>query len=54
VWATFSPKEFWPTAWSEFRSPIHNLLTVVLGTLVILAIGLAGSCFSSPVNESSK
>ena len=54
VWATFSPKEFWPAAWSEFRSPLHNLLTVVLGTLVILAIGLAGSCFSSPVNESSK
>lgn len=54
VWATFSPTEFWPAAWSGFRSPLHNLLTVVLGTLVILAIGLAGSCFSRPVNESSK
>jgi SSS family solute:Na+ symporter len=52
VWATFSPKGFWPAAWSEFRSPFHNLLTVVLGTLVILAVGLAGSCIS--VLESSE
>ncbi len=46
VWATFSPKSFWPSAWSEFRNPLNNLLTVVLGTLVILAIGLTGSCVS--------
>jgi SSS family solute:Na+ symporter len=53
VWATFSPKPFWPESWG-FRSPLHNLLTVVLGTFVILAIGLVGSCFTKPANYSSE
>jgi SSS family solute:Na+ symporter len=51
VWATFSPKSFWPESWSEFRSPLHNLLTVVVGTLVILAIGLAGTLVSRPSSD---
>jgi SSS family solute:Na+ symporter len=54
IWATFSPKQFWPQAWSDFRSPLHNLLTVVLGTLVILAIGLASSVFTRSSDEQSK
>jgi SSS family solute:Na+ symporter len=51
VWATFSPKAFWPEAWSAYRSPLHNLLTVVLGTLVILAIGLVGSLIAGRRDE---
>ena len=55
VWATFSPKPlFWPEGWSEFRSSLHNLLTVVLGTLVILAIGLAGSLLVKSSEDPAK
>jgi SSS family solute:Na+ symporter len=51
VWATFSPTRFWPNAWDSFSNPLNSLLTLVLGTLVILVVGLVGSCFVGGRNE---
>jgi SSS family solute:Na+ symporter len=55
VWAAFSPVDvLWPDAWNAYRNPLHNNLTVVLGTFLILAIGLAGSFLSGPAQERSR
>ena len=43
VWATFSPTKYWPESLDLLRNPLNSLLTLVLGTLVILVVGLAGS-----------
>jgi SSS family solute:Na+ symporter len=39
LWATFSPTEYWPARFDAFRNPLHNLLTIVVGTIVILIAG---------------
>lgn len=46
-WMTFSPA--WKGAWEPFRSPFHNFLVVVIGTLTILLVGLLVSRWSQPV-----
>jgi SSS family solute:Na+ symporter len=51
VWATFSPTRFWPEGWGALRNPLNNLLTIVLGTLVILVVGLTGSFFMGRRDE---
>lgn len=38
VWMTLSPR--WPGLLEGLRSPLHNLLTVAVGTLVLLTTGL--------------
>lgn len=43
-WMSFSPD--WTGAWSRFRSPFHNFLVIVIGTLVILLVGLIVSSLS--------
>jgi SSS family solute:Na+ symporter len=40
VWMSISPTNLWPEAWSAYRNPLHNFLTIVAGTAVILAVGL--------------
>jgi SSS family solute:Na+ symporter len=45
LWATLSPTEYWPQRWAAYRNPLHSLLTIVLGTGVILLIGLSASMF---------
>ena len=40
LWATFSKTAFWPQHFDSIRNPFNNLLTIVVGTLAILAIGL--------------
>ena len=45
VWMTLSPGS---AAWPEYlRSPFHSFMTVVVGTLVILLVGLGVSRFSA-------
>jgi SSS family solute:Na+ symporter len=41
LWMTFSPQ--WTGALEPWRSSFHPLLTMVLGTLVILGVGLVVS-----------
>ncbi len=43
LWATLSQTDHWPTQWDVIRNPFNNLLTIVLGTITILALGLGGS-----------
>jgi SSS family solute:Na+ symporter len=39
LWMTLSPRSVaWPAAW---RSPFHDFLTIVFGTLAVLVVGLA-------------
>ena len=38
LWMTFSP--IWPDALARWRSPFHNFLVVVFGTVTILGVGL--------------
>lgn len=45
VWMTFSPRL--PEQFEAFRSPFHNFLVVVIGTLTILLVGLAVSRLSN-------
>jgi len=40
LWMTFSPRAGWPTRLDAWRSPLHNLTTMVIGTLTILLTGL--------------
>jgi SSS family solute:Na+ symporter len=40
LWMSISPMKLWPEAWSSYRNPLHNYLTNVAGTAVILAVGL--------------
>ena len=43
LWMTFSTKPWWPADLEHLQNPLHPLLTIVVGTLVILAVGLAAS-----------
>lgn len=45
LWATLSPTDYWPRQWASFRSPFNSLSAIVLGTAVVLAIGLGGAMF---------
>jgi len=47
-WMTFSSK--WTGALEPFRSPFHSFLTVVIGTLAILLVGLLVSRRSKPLD----
>ena len=38
LWMTWSP--YWPEAYAAFRSPFHNQLVIVIGTLTILGVGV--------------
>jgi SSS family solute:Na+ symporter len=40
LWMSISPMKLWPEAWSAYRNPLHNYLTNVAGTAVILSVGL--------------
>jgi hypothetical protein len=51
VWATFSPTKYWPQSWDALRNPLNSYLTLVLGTAVILAVGLAGSLLADTRDE---
>jgi SSS family solute:Na+ symporter len=49
LWATFSQTDYWPDRLESFRNPFNSLLTIVIGTLVILITGLGSSCFARNV-----
>ncbi|MDZ7617270.1 MAG: sodium:solute symporter [Patescibacteria group bacterium] len=46
VWMTLSPMGFWPESLASLRSPFHQFMVIVVGTLVILLVGLLVSRFS--------
>ncbi|NMC19468.1 MAG: sodium:solute symporter [Thermogutta sp.] len=43
AWMVLSASDWWPLAWSRFRSPFHAFLVTVLGTAVILGVGMAAA-----------
>jgi SSS family solute:Na+ symporter len=40
LWMLISPTGLWPESWHAFRNPLHNLLTIVVGTITILSVGM--------------
>ena len=40
LWMAFSPGDHWPASLAALRSPFHNFMTIVIGTLAILLAGL--------------
>jgi SSS family solute:Na+ symporter len=49
IWLSVSPTDLWPQAFSDFRNPLHSNLTIVLGTTLLLLIGLGLTlCLPSP------
>jgi SSS family solute:Na+ symporter len=47
LWLTISPRPLWPEWLSSFRSPFHNLLATVIGTLTVLIAGVVLSLWST-------
>jgi len=45
LWMTLSLSPNWPKALEFLRSPMHSFMTIVVGTLVILLVGLLVSRF---------
>ena len=43
AWMTVSNTRVWPEGWDHLRSPLHAFMVTVVGTLVILLVGLAVS-----------
>lgn len=41
TWMVISKTEAWPTSLASLRSPFHSFMIIVVGTLVILLVGLA-------------
>jgi hypothetical protein len=51
LWMTLSPgAAAWP---EELQSPFHTFMTVVVGTLVVLLVGLGVSRVFGPTGQSS-
>lgn len=50
LWMSLSPLEQWPERWSHLRYGLHGFLTIVVGTLTILLVGLLVSRVSSHRN----
>jgi SSS family solute:Na+ symporter len=48
LWMTFSNE------WSYLRSPFHNLLPIVFGTLAIMIVGFAASRLPSIFRENQR
>ncbi len=46
VWMTLSTTDYWPERLEVLRSPYHSFMIIVVGTLVILLVGLLVSRFS--------
>ncbi|MEX0716624.1 MAG: sodium:solute symporter [Planctomycetaceae bacterium] len=54
MWMSLSKFDWWPARLSEFRSPLHDYLAIVLGTLSILFVGLlVASLAPRPRGDSS-
>jgi solute:Na+ symporter, SSS family len=45
AWMVVSPTDYWPQSLSAVRSPFHDYLVIVVGTLSIVGIGFALSHF---------
>jgi SSS family solute:Na+ symporter len=51
LWLTLSPR--WTGPLEPLRSPFHNLLTLVIGTAVVLGVGLVASVLDRPAGVSN-
>jgi SSS family solute:Na+ symporter len=45
LWMSLSPTELWPERWDAYRNRLHNFLTIVAGTALILGVGLLAGWF---------
>lgn len=50
-WMVASDADVWPQSLAALRSPFHSLLVIVVGTLVILSVGLAVSRMRAGARE---
>jgi SSS family solute:Na+ symporter len=41
AWMVLSKTDHWPEALGAFRNPLHDYMVIVVGTVVILVVGLA-------------
>ncbi|MCP4456378.1 MAG: hypothetical protein GY809_33395, partial [Planctomycetes bacterium] len=39
-WMVLSQQTWWPDSLSHLKNPLHNYMTIVVGTLTILVTGL--------------
>jgi len=53
LWMTLSVAGAWPQSLAAIRSPFHSFMTIVVGTLVILLIGLSLSALRPPKTPQS-
>jgi SSS family solute:Na+ symporter len=51
LWATLSQTIYWPERLYALRNPLDSLLTIVVGTLVILGLGLTSARFLKPATS---
>ena len=43
IWMVVSTTDIWPDSLAHLQSPFHNFMTIVVGTLTILLVGIAAS-----------
>ena len=43
IWMVVSTSDVWPDSLAHLQSPFHNFMTIVVGTLTILLVGIAAS-----------
>ena len=47
LWLSLSTTDMWPAAWAGWSNPLHNFLTIVVGTSTIVIVGLLVGVFLS-------
>ena len=52
AWLVISQSDFWPEPWKGWASPFHSFLVIVIGPLVIIAIGCLLSVLSTKTQAS--
>ena len=53
LWATLSQTSYWPSHLEAIRNPLNSLLTIVLGTAGVLAVGLVSSIVLRPTADAT-
>ena len=48
-WMVLSQQTWWPVSLASWKNPMHNYMTIVVGTLTILLTGLAITLISKLV-----
>jgi solute:Na+ symporter, SSS family len=45
LWLSLSTTEMWPQAWRSWSNPLHNFLTIIIGTSTIVIVGMLVGVF---------